>query len=55
MIILVAALIGVAWGYVRAKRAGGNTKDRLQYAAAHGLAFAVAGLFLSILLGHLLG
>jgi phosphate/sulfate permease len=49
MLILVALAIGAFVGWRRAAARGGDRLDRLQYAAAHGIAFALALLVLSIL------
>lgn len=50
MIVIIATVLGAALGDLRARRVQGNAKDRLQYAAAHALAFAILGLFLTILI-----
>lgn len=50
MIVLIAILLGAVLGDVRARRARGNAKDRVQYALAHALAFAIPALFVTILL-----
>lgn len=50
MIVIAAFVLGAILGDMRARRAGGNGKDRLQYAAAHAIAFAVMGLFATILI-----
>lgn len=50
MIVIVAILLGALLGDLRARRVQGNAKDRLQYAAAHALAFAIIGLFLTIII-----
>lgn len=50
MIVLIAILLGAFLGDVRARRARGNRKDRLQYALAHALAFAIPALFVTIIL-----
>lgn len=50
MIVLAAILIGAILGDLRARRAHGNRKDRLQYAAAHAIAFAVLALFATVLI-----
>lgn len=50
MIVIAAFLIGAAIGWVRAAKAGGTTADKLQYAAAHGLALTVLGVFLTVYL-----
>lgn len=48
MIVIIAIVLGALLGDLRARRAQGNVKDRLQYAAAHALAFAILGLFATI-------
>jgi hypothetical protein len=48
MIFYAAIVIGALVGYVRAARRGGNLFDRLQYAGAHAIFFAIIGLFISI-------
>lgn len=50
MIVIVAMILGALLGDLRARRAQGNGKDRLQYAAAHALAFGLLGLFATILI-----
>ena len=50
MIVIVAIVLGAILGDLRARRARGNGKDRLQYAAVHAIAFAIAALFVTILL-----
>lgn len=54
MIIIAAIILGAFLGDRRARKVGGNRTDRLQYAAAHALAFAVMGLFLTIILDRML-
>jgi hypothetical protein len=53
LIVVLAFLLGAALGWRRAARRGGDRLDRLQYAAAHALAFAIAALALLILAGRL--
>ena len=36
MILLIAFVLFFAWGWMRARRAGGGTVDRLRYGAIHG-------------------
>lgn len=55
MIPVLALLAGFAFGWVRGARAGGNRLDRLQYAAVHGILFAVLGVAAGILAGRFLG
>ena len=45
---LIGAIIGAILGWVRATKRGGNTADKLQYAAAHGIAFLLAGYFIAL-------
>ncbi|GAB4386901.1 hypothetical protein [Albidovulum sp.] len=49
MIFFLATVAGAVLGWIRAKRRGGNRLDRLQYAASHAIAFAILGLFATIL------
>lgn len=49
MIVLIAFVLGIAWGGYLARRRGGGRLDILQYAAAFGIAFAIAGLFLTVI------
>jgi len=48
MIVIAAVIIGAALGWRRAVQLGGNRRDRVQYALAFALAFAVIGLFATI-------
>ncbi|WCR12340.1 hypothetical protein JHW45_08540 [Paracoccus stylophorae] len=50
MIVIASLVIGALLGWRRAGQLGGNTRDRLQYAAGFALAFSVIGLFLTVLL-----
>lgn len=50
MIIAAAVILGALLGDMRARKAGGDTLDRLQYAASHALAFAILGLFATVLI-----
>ena len=49
MILFPAILIGAVLGWVRAGRHGGNRADKVQYALAHAILFAILGLFATIL------
>ena len=53
MIVIAAAIIGFALGWMRARRAGGNSKDRLQWALAHVLAFLMLGLFATLIIDRM--
>ncbi len=48
MIVLIAAVLGVVVGLSRAKARGGNRLDMAQYAAVHGIIFALLGLFVTL-------
>lgn len=54
MIVIIAIILGAFLGDLRARRAQGNLKDRLQYAAAHALAFAIVGLLATVIIDRLL-
>lgn len=54
MIVIVAFLIGALWGGFLARRRDGNRLDIAQYAAAFGIAFAVAGLILTVVVERML-
>lgn len=49
MILLPAILLGAAVGWWRAARRGGNRADKVQYALAHAIFFAILALFATIL------
>lgn len=49
MIVLVAFLAGAALGWIRASRRGGTIGDRVQYALAHAIPFALVALFIVVL------
>ncbi len=49
MILPIAFLAGGLLGWFRAAKRGGTTLDKLQYAGAHGLAFALLALVATIL------
>lgn len=53
MLLLIAFVLGALFGWRRASRRGGDRLDRLQYAAAHGIAFTLVALMLTILAGRL--
>ena len=50
MILPVAFVLGFALGWWRATSRGGNRMDRLQYGAAHGIAFSILALLVTILI-----
>lgn len=49
MITIIAALTGIAVGALTALRRGGKAMDALQYAAGFGIAFALLGMMLTII------
>jgi hypothetical protein len=49
MILPLAFALGMIVGWQRAGRRGGDRLDRLQYGAAHGIAFTLAALAVTIL------
>jgi phosphate/sulfate permease len=53
MLLPIAFALGMLVGWRRAAQRGGDRLDRLQYGAAHGIAFTLAALALSILAGRL--
>ncbi len=53
MIVLICMILGFALGWFRARRAGGNSKDRLQWALAHMLAFLMLGLFATLIIDRM--
>ncbi len=48
MILPIAFLIGAITGWIRATKRGGNRLDKLQYGAAHGIAFTLIALLVTI-------
>ena len=55
MIVLIAALIGVIFGFMAARKRSGNRLDILQYCAGYGIAFTLAGVFITLLIENLTG
>ena len=53
MIVIAAMVLGAVVGAITAARRGGRKLDMLQYAAGFGIAFTIAGLFLTILIERL--
>ncbi|MBO9464494.1 hypothetical protein TRP8649_02637 [Pelagimonas phthalicica] len=54
MIVILGAVIGALIGGFTAKKRNGNTADIAQYATGFAIAFALAGMVLTILLEKLL-
>ncbi|MCF3974545.1 hypothetical protein [Paracoccus salsus] len=50
MIVIAALVIGAILGWRRATQLGGNSRDRLQYAAAFAMGLGVIALFLTVLI-----
>ncbi len=50
MIVIAGLLLGTVTGALIARKHGGKPMDMLQYAAGYGIAFALLGLFLTIML-----
>ena len=48
---LIGVLCGIALGWLRATKSGGNRLDKLQYAAAHAVIFGLIGLSFAMFLG----
>lgn len=53
MILPIAFFLGAFIGWRRATSRGGNRLDKLQYGAAHGLAFMLLALIATIIFGHM--
>ncbi len=54
MIVIGGFILGAVIGALTARRRGGSPADMAQYAAGFGIAFCLAGLFLTIVLERLL-
>lgn len=53
MIVIAAIVCGAVLGAVTARNREGTGLDMAQYAAGYGIAFGLAGLFVTLLLGAL--
>lgn len=53
MILAACVIAGALWGAYLARSRGGTRADIAQYAAGFAIAFAIAGLFVTLLLGQL--
>jgi hypothetical protein len=51
MILILAFLVGAAFGYRRAQARGGTRADQVQYALAHGFAALVLTAAVALILG----
>ena len=54
MIVILAFLIGALWGGFLARRRNGSRLDIAQYAVAFGIAFAIGGLILTVIVERML-
>jgi uncharacterized membrane protein YgdD (TMEM256/DUF423 family) len=50
MIVIFAAIVGAIVGFMVARRRKGRTADMLQYACVYALIFALAALFVTIMI-----
>ncbi|WP_171129983.1 MULTISPECIES: hypothetical protein [unclassified Ruegeria] len=50
LVVLGMAILGAALGAMAARKRNGNKADMAQYAAGYGIAFALLGLILSLIL-----
>ncbi len=48
MILPISFFLGALLGWFRATKRGGNRLDKLQYAAAHGIAFMLLALIVTM-------
>jgi hypothetical protein len=55
MIIIAAAVLGILLGVLSARRNKGNMLDQLQYGAGFGIAFALVGVIVTIVLSRMVG
>ncbi len=55
MIVIAAAIFGALLGVMTARRHKGNGKDQAQYAAGFGIAFALLGFLVTIVVGRMAG
>jgi hypothetical protein len=54
MIVLGGLLVGAIFGAGLARKRGGKALDQLQYGAGFGIAFALIGLFITIIVERML-
>lgn len=54
MIVILFFVAGLVWGGWLARRRQGSRLDIAQYAAVYGIAFAIAGLILTVILERVL-
>jgi hypothetical protein len=51
MVLILVFLAGAVFGWMRARRRGGGTADRAQYAFAHGFAALILAAAFALVLG----
>lgn len=54
MFVIAGFVIGATMGAMTAGRRGGKGLDRAQYAAGFGIAFALIGLFITLIADHMM-
>lgn len=54
MIVIVLSIVGAILGWRLASRRDGNKLDKLQFAAVYFMAFAVVGLFLTVIIDRII-
>lgn len=54
MIVILGAVLGGSWGAWVAHKRGGKPADMAQYAAGYGIAFALVGLFVTVLIERMM-
>ncbi|MEM1361567.1 MAG: hypothetical protein AAGF94_07595 [Pseudomonadota bacterium] len=53
MIVIAGAVLGGSWGAWLARKRGGKPADMAQYAAGYAIAFALLGLFVTVLIDRI--
>ncbi|MCY3877768.1 MAG: hypothetical protein OXF74_01145 [Rhodobacteraceae bacterium] len=53
MLVILGFAAGIVLGVRKAGNAGGSRLDKFQYGAVFGIAFAIAGLFVTLVAGWL--
>lgn len=55
MIVIVSLVLGVLYGVHTARKRNGNRLDMAQFGAAYGMAFTLAGIFITLGIDRLAG
>ena len=55
MIVIAASFGGAIWGFLLARKRGGNRLDMAQHAAGCAIVFGLLGIIVSIILARFLG